>query len=327
MGDEHVPLPPETLAELAEGRAFRLLLECHAQEAITRVLRRVGWMLAPMALLVGGAGAWIGWSKYTSWQDTIVRVDTRMRSLDAAMKAFEADVLDAQKKLEEAGRVLETSREVALGVQSGVAASASLLQRQADTLSGAVSAQAAEAKANADAVRADKLAVARHKAEVEGDVKAVQEAAALSGKVDKLWQQVNTLQDIQVQLASARLFHLVLLTAHRQQTIEIRDPRSDSGRPYELTFRSAGLRGERSPRAERVRVVSVSVDVREPGGARFSRILRLEDDPQMREFRCVEGTPFEVVLDFRYSRPLVKDFVALRIRPGDRCPGTVEAAR
>jgi len=331
VGEEHASMPPEKLAEIAESRAFRLLLEAHAQEAISRVLKRLAWVVTPVMVVLGGVGGWFGWSRYTSWHETIARVDREMSSLDATVKQFEAKVQAAQAQIETADRLSQSSRELVLGVQSGVTAAATMLQRQADTLSDTVAAQAADTKANADAVRADKQAIAMHRASVERDASAVQEAATsvgpVVGRVEKLWQQVVNIEDIQVELSKARLFHLVLLTAHAKQTIEIPDPCAPSPRPYELTFHSEGLRGAESQKNKRVRVIKVAVDVREPAGNRFSRVIPFDDDPDVREFHGLEGTPFEVVLDFRYHRSLfVKDFVALRIRPGDRCQAAVPSA-
>jgi hypothetical protein len=327
MGEEQVPVPSDTMAELAESRAFRLLLECHAQDAITRVLKRVGWMLTPVALVLGGVGTWVGWSKYTSWQETIARVDARMKSLDVTMKEFEENVRAASAQIETADKFSRSSRELVLGVQSGVSAAAGLLQQQAASLSETVAAQAAAAKADAAAVRAAAQAIKADKDVVEKDARKVHQAAELSDQIQQLWTQVGTLGNIQDELAKARLFHLVLLTAHREQTIEIRDPRELSRRPYELTFRSQGLRGQKTPGNDQVRTITLLVDVKEPGGARSSRKVALEDNPRSREFHCIEGTPFEVVLDFRYSRPMVKDFVALRLRHSDGCQAAVAAAR
>ncbi|HEX6738976.1 MAG TPA: hypothetical protein VF310_11925 [Vicinamibacteria bacterium] len=325
MEDERPPLPAEKLVELAESKAFRLLLESQAQEAINRVLKRAAWALTPVVVVLGAVGGWIGWSKYTSWQETIARVDARMGSLDATLRQFEDKVRAAQNDIATTERVVQSSRDLVLGAQSGVTAATSLLQRQAQTLSETVAAQAAATQANARAAQADRDAVAAHKASVERDASTVQAAAGVSKEVDDLWKRVSAIQDIQTELTKARSFHMVLLTAHREQTVEVRDPRSLAARPYELTFRSEGLRGEKSPKDSRVRVIAISVDVREPGGQRFTSVLRLEDDSQMREFVCLPGTPFEVVLDFRYSRPLVKDFVALRVRPGDACAATLAA--
>jgi hypothetical protein len=326
MEMDHASTPPEKLAELAEGRAFRLLLEAHAQEAITRVLRRALWVLTA-AVLVGG---WLGWSKYTSWDATVAEADRKLASLEG----FDAKLKEAEEKIAKAERLAESSQSLIVGVQSGVATSAGLLQRQADSLREAVG-QAEATRADAEAAHADRKAVATHKAQVAEDAATVHQATELLDKaadlhkqVERLWGQVKDLNDIQLQLAKARMFQLVLLTTHRAKTIEIRDPAAPGAPRYEMVFTSSDLRGHKSPEDPTVWTIAVSVEVRPPGGAPFTRTLQLEDSAKANDFFCLQGTPFEIMLDFRYARLGQMDFVALRVRPGDRCaPPSTRAER
>jgi hypothetical protein len=328
-------VPAEKLVEIADSKAFRVLLESHAQEAIERVMKRFLWTLAPVAVVLSFLGV-KAWTEIGSWRETARQVREDLADTKSQRDAIKARADEADAIVKNAQRVFDSSSGLLRDLQSGMTATAGILQTQGELVRAGMSTAAESTEAQAKQIAAQVGAIEAHRARIEGDVASVQKnVAAVTGLLSesRLADRIGELErieTIQSELKRARSLQLVLLTAHSSQTLQMGDPcplgRDDEARAYELTFTSNGLKGTPDRRGDRV--VTIAFDVTRPGAEKTSGEVSFADHRGIRPFQRLEGSPFEVMLDFRYHYwPFSKDFVALRVRPTESCAQRSAAAR